>query len=548
MQCHVCKKENKEGGTFCSHCGKPLSKPGLSDKTDTVHVSSERSSPGGPIHLGDTGMIKDSTLHSESHVDSNDHIETHIDSHDQIGAPAVGGSVKIKNILNIPAASQEKVRPEHCPICGSVVREDYFRCKACGRNHLCKDHMDRRELVCFQCASRLVNAEEPGQEGWNPISARQLEETIDGDSAGKPASEHRPPSGWDASGSNDPYDKTGVTISDRPSQSRKILAVAGVVIAVGVGIYLGYPLFFSSKEPPKQVVVTGPPAESITPTSRSTSAIAPVQPVSAPHIPSVPPVSSTPPPPSSAARVPLGAISPSTSSEPVSQGKNRETQAATVAATQKSPAVLPATGIRATGQNLPPEDKVMEAALTLEVNIIGQRKIGSGYEEVFVKNGGTLKTDDNLKIYIKPSRNCFIYVLVFDSEGTAGMLFPDPRIGMDNRVKGGATYQIPDGTQWFYLDERTGRETIYVLASLVPMSDIDRLLLSMETKKKHQQQEDTKKILASADVLKKGVRGIKLGPSHQYKTSDADEIQSVTQIVEGTGSVVWLVSFQHVDK
>jgi len=38
---------------------------------------------------------------------------------------------------------------------------------------------------------------------------------------------------------------------------------------------------------------------------------------------------------------------------------------------------------------------------------------------------------------------------------------------------------VPDKDLWFWLDENTGTETIYVLASEKPMSDIRELLTKM---------------------------------------------------------------------
>lgn len=150
--------------------------------------------------------------------------------------------------------------------------------------------------------------------------------------------------------------------------------------------------------------------------------------------------------------------------------------------------------------------------LELQVNIIGQRQIGKSYREVPVTNGSVLLSNDNLKIHFRVTRDCYIYVLLFDSELKANLLFPSSLVGFNNKVKGNKEYQVPSGNNWFYLDEKTGEETIYVIADVSPMDDIDQLLASMEGKGKRQQIEDSSNILAKSNIRNRGIGGVRTGP------------------------------------
>jgi len=187
-----------------------------------------------------------------------------------------------------------------------------------------------------------------------------------------------------------------------------------------------------------------------------------------------------------------------------------------------------------------------DAPLEMMVNLIGQRQIGNDdYEEVMVKNGSTLKSNDNFQVNVKTSKDCYVYVLLFDSEGKAGLLFPG-MAGSNNRVTANKAYQIPAGNKWFFLDDKTGTESIYILVDEKPMADIDRLLADMERKGSQKQKEDSQKILTQVAVLKRGVGGISNGKPMAFKTSDGDTIQNVSQVVKGRGSLVWSVSFKHI--
>jgi serine/threonine protein kinase len=207
-------------------------------------------------------------------------------------------------------------------------------------------------------------------------------------------------------------------------------------------------------------------------------------------------------------------------------------------------ALPPGKTVEPPAQIVPPVENV---PFEFGVNLLGQREIGkNNFEEIVVRKDSTLKSNDNFKIYLKTTQDCYVYVLMFDSEGKAGMLFPSSMAGTNNRVKANKNYQIPAGDNWFFLDEKTGTETIYVIADINPMTEIDRLLVDMERKGSRQQKEDSQKILTQVAVLKRGVGGVSSGKPITFKTSDGDAINNVTQIVKGRGSLVWSVSFKHI--
>jgi hypothetical protein len=163
--------------------------------------------------------------------------------------------------------------------------------------------------------------------------------------------------------------------------------------------------------------------------------------------------------------------------------------------------------------------------------------------EVIVKEGSTLRSKDNLRIDVRPSRDCYLYVIIHDSQGIVDLLFPSQMASGNNHAKGGRTYTIPKNNDWFVLDENPGTETIYIVASVTPMEDIDRLIAGMRAKKKQQKQETSNQIVAQ--VRTRGISGVTQGPVRHFRTKDGLNIENVTQIVSGKGSVVWKRSFEH---
>jgi hypothetical protein len=184
--------------------------------------------------------------------------------------------------------------------------------------------------------------------------------------------------------------------------------------------------------------------------------------------------------------------------------------------------------------------------LNLKMNIIGQRKETDGnYIEVFVNEGNVLRSRDNFQVHLESSRPAYVYVLIYDSEGKASQLFPDPKIEETGFVQAGQSVVVPGPDSWFWLDDSTGTETIYVLASENPMTDIRGLLAKMETSDDSGQKCASQEIKERIAVMQRGIGGITKGQAATYTLSDGKKIQKVTDVVTGTGSVVRAVSFQH---
>ena len=180
------------------------------------------------------------------------------------------------------------------------------------------------------------------------------------------------------------------------------------------------------------------------------------------------------------------------------------------------------------------------------MNIIGQRKEPDGsYTEIIVSEGGVLRSGDNFQIHFETNRPAYVSILMYDSQGKAGQIYPDPKAGQSGVVEAGRKLVVPSRDLWFWLDDNTGTETIYVLAAEKPMADIRGLLAQMEGGSDASQKRASQEIKQRIAIMQRGVGGIVKGNSVTYTLSDGKKIQKVTDVVTGTGSVVRAVSFQH---
>jgi hypothetical protein len=136
-------------------------------------------------------------------------------------------------------------------------------------------------------------------------------------------------------------------------------------------------------------------------------------------------------------------------------------------------------------------------------------------------------------------------VLIYDSQGRATQLFPDPKIDRSEFIEAEGKAVIPRRDLWFWLDDETGTETIYVLGSDKPMTDIKGLLAKMMVADDSGKMTASQEIKRHITIMQRGVGGITKGQTVSYTLSNGKKIQKVTDVVTGTGSVVRAVSFQH---
>lgn len=189
------------------------------------------------------------------------------------------------------------------------------------------------------------------------------------------------------------------------------------------------------------------------------------------------------------------------------------------------------------------EEKVQQQPLSVEFAVVAERKLADGsWGEVLVKDGSELKSYDKFQVHFKPNVDCYIYLLFYDSQGKASLLFPGEVMGKNNFVKKDTEVLAPGQNLFYELDTATGIETVYLIASTKPMADVDWLLEKME-------QAGGEIEYASAiekSIQSRGIGQISPGKKASFSLSDGKQIEKVTEVVMGKGAVVRKLSFKHL--
>ncbi len=105
--------------------------------------------------------------------------------------------------------------------------------------------------------------------------------------------------------------------------------------------------------------------------------------------------------------------------------------------------------------------------------------IGMYYEDEngkleYLAEGRVLHSGDAYALYIRPTTNCFLYVVQADDMGHLYRLFPNATYQAGtNPLNAGEDYWVPNTEKYFVLDETTGKERFYVFASPAGIPELE---------------------------------------------------------------------------
>ncbi|MFC1824494.1 DUF4384 domain-containing protein [Thermodesulfobacteriota bacterium] len=122
---------------------------------------------------------------------------------------------------------------------------------------------------------------------------------------------------------------------------------------------------------------------------------------------------------------------------------------------------------------------------------------------VSVERDTVLKAGDRLKMLVELKKKCFIYLIYHSCQNDVYMLFPSDLEQFDTDYQIKRKYYIPNNDRWFVLDENTGRETYYLLASSQRLFELERLLTKYQSPQTSNKSELVKQILTEIRKVKK---------------------------------------------
>ncbi len=93
-------------------------------------------------------------------------------------------------------------------------------------------------------------------------------------------------------------------------------------------------------------------------------------------------------------------------------------------------------------------------------------------------DGAPLQSGDKFRVVVQTNVPAYVYILLMSSQGEPSQLFPLAQMGLHNPLPADRPVAIPDdGT--FDLDAHPGEESLQILASAVPLTDIEGRLAAL---------------------------------------------------------------------
>jgi hypothetical protein len=105
-------------------------------------------------------------------------------------------------------------------------------------------------------------------------------------------------------------------------------------------------------------------------------------------------------------------------------------------------------------------------------------KTESGEIKAFdeITGSATLTNKDQLKIFLCPEENAFIYILLLDAEQDLTLIFPRFLSDFEDNYSMGRGVYIPRGLTWFTLEGK-GEERFYIIASSFRLSLLEKYIV-----------------------------------------------------------------------
>lgn len=145
--------------------------------------------------------------------------------------------------------------------------------------------------------------------------------------------------------------------------------------------------------------------------------------------------------------------------------------------------------------------------------LVATKKQNGDEKLVRVTRDTTLKSGDQLKMYLELLTKCFVYVFYHGSKGELRLLFPYDIEMFPADYDIPQKYYIPQGKFWLELDENTGLEKFYVLGSAQRLSKLEALYEQYAAEADTSKQEElANKVLKELKSLKRQQTRLSITP------------------------------------
>ena len=102
-------------------------------------------------------------------------------------------------------------------------------------------------------------------------------------------------------------------------------------------------------------------------------------------------------------------------------------------------------------------------------------ELEQGGELLHVGDDWQFHSGDRFRLLFRPEFDAYVYVVNRGPAQSAyQMLFPNPRIALQNPIPAGKEVRVPDSdTAWLHMDNQPGNENLILIAATTPLTELD---------------------------------------------------------------------------
>ena len=183
------------------------------------------------------------------------------------------------------------------------------------------------------------------------------------------------------------------------------------------------------------------------------------------------------------------------------------------------------------------------APISLDVLLVKKHLVNGVQSYLPIKDGdilldgrGNPQAGDKFRVMFRANTDCYVYVIAVDGSAWAQGIFPTASSPFANPVKAGQQHILPEGTNWFSLDQFKGIETIFVVASRAPRQDIEKILTTITGRERSPLEKP--QAVSEPAIIPNGYSGARPGSSpfaFQTSQNQQQELLPTTYFVKTAG-------------
>jgi Domain of unknown function (DUF4384) len=197
------------------------------------------------------------------------------------------------------------------------------------------------------------------------------------------------------------------------------------------------------------------------------------------------------------------------------------------------------------------------SAIVLDVAILAQRATDRAARrtepvplqdsEVLRDGGSDPRKGDVVKFSFRANCDCYVYVIGVDATGYVARIFPEKT---GKPVRANQQYIVPQGTNWYGLDQYKGTEQVFFIASRKPRPDVEKSLQQLAQTARSSLSRNYRPVREAAlpDAAARGLVKVNMGTKSTV-TSESGQPYSFTPQAfaaqPGTDDVVVTRWFRH---